>query len=137
MKLLNILNEIILKESKQEFSGDCFNSAYDFMMKRGYKNKNLKLVHSFVSGQGNLRGKRFTHAWCEDDENVFDYSNGREIEINKMIYYAIGNINPNQGKYYDFNDTIEMSSKHGDKGPWEIENKYYDEKYNKKTGFLD
>jgi hypothetical protein len=30
-----------------------------------------------------------------------------------------------------------MSSKHGDKGPWEIENKYYDEKYNKKTGFLD
>ena len=115
----------ILKESKQKFCGDCFDSAYDFMMEHGYKNENLKLVHGIVSGRGDLMGKRFTHAWCEDNENVFDYSNGREIEINKIIYYAIGNINSNQGRYYNFNDTIEMSIKYGNKGPWEIENKYY------------
>jgi hypothetical protein len=30
-----------------------------------------------------------------------------------------------------------MSNKYGNKGPWEIENKVYDQKFNSKTGFYD
>lgn len=117
--------------------GDCFDSAFDYMVEHGSTNKTLKLVHSIVSGQGKLSGKRYTHAWCEDDNNVIDTSNGNNFGVIKMLYYAIGNVNPNQGKYYDYNETLRMSTKYGTKGPWEIENKVYNEKFNSKTGFYD
>lgn len=117
--------------------GDCFDSAYEYMMEHGPTNKNLKLVHGIVSGQGKLSGKRYTHAWCEDENDVIDTSNGNNFKVIKMLYYGIGNINPNQGKYYNYNETLRMSSEHGNKGPWEIENKVYNEKYDPKTGFYN
>ena len=117
--------------------GDCFDSAFEYMMEHGPTNKTLKLVHGVVSGQGKLSGKRYTHAWCEDENYVIDTSNGNNFELIKMLYYGIGNVNPNQGKYYDYNETIQMSLKYGNKGPWEIENTVYDEKYNPKTGFYN
>jgi hypothetical protein len=137
MKLINILKSIVLKESKLPQGGDCFDSAYNYIINNGSKNKNLKLVHSVVSGQGKLSGKRYTHAWCEDGDNVIDTSNGNNFQVFKMLYYGIGNVNPNQGKYYDYNETLRMSNKYGNKGPWEIENKVYDQKFNSKTGFYD
>jgi hypothetical protein len=137
MKLINILKEMSLDTSNLPDGGDCFNSAYEYMVENGPSNKNLKLVHSIVSGQGKLSGKRYTHAWCEDDNNVIDTSNGNNFQVIKMLYYGIGNVNPNQGKYYDYNETLRMSLKYGNKGPWEIENKVYNEKFNSKTGFYD
>jgi hypothetical protein len=137
MKLINILKEMSVKKSKLPDGGDCFNVAFDYIIKHGSTNKNLMLVHGFVSGQGKLSGKRYTHAWCEDGDNVIDISNGNKFEILKMIYYGIGNVNPNQGKYYTYEEAIDLSSKYGTKGPWEIENKVYDEKFNSKTGFYD
>ena len=65
--------------------GDCFDSAFDYMVEHGSTNKTLKLVHSIVSGQGKLSGKRYTHAWCEDDDNVIDTSNGNNFEVIKML----------------------------------------------------
>jgi len=141
MKLINILKSMkvgeSLSESKLPDGGDCFDAAYNYIIEHGPNNPNLKLVHSFVSGQGKLSGKRYAHAWCEDDEFVIDTSNGNNFKVIKMLYYAIGNINPNQGKYYDYNETIRISTEQGNKGPWDIENKVYDEKFNPKTGFYD
>ena len=95
MKLINILKEMSLDTSNLPDGGDCFNSAYEYMVENGPSNKNLKLVHSVVSGQGKLSGKRYTHAWCENDNNVIDTSNGNNFQVIKMLYYVIGNVNPN------------------------------------------
>ena len=32
------------------------------------------------------------HAWVEDGSTVYDYSNGREIKMNKSKYYNLGAI---------------------------------------------
>lgn len=130
MKIL----DIILKEQNDlPDGGDCFDSAYDFILKNGKSNPNLKLVHGFVSGQGKLSGYRFTHGWCEDDDYVYDNSNNRIVKLDKFLYYSIGNIYPEQCKYYTYKEVLEKSAEHEYKGPWDVENKVYKEKYNPKT----
>jgi hypothetical protein len=54
-----------------------------------------------------------------------------------MLYYAIGNINEYQGKYYNNDEFLKMMITHGNKGPWEVENKVYKEKFNPKTRRYD
>lgn len=122
----------ILRESLPD-GGDCFDSSYDFMMKHGVSNKKLKLVHGFVSGKGDLSGYRFTHGWCEDEDTVFDNANNQSYRIPKQLYYAMGNIYSDECKYYDYHKTIEFSLKYKDKGPWEIDNKSFEEVWDPKT----
>ena len=134
MKFSNLLSEMLTEMGKQPDNGDCFDSAFDFMFEKGNKMKDLKLVHGFVSGKGELNGYRFAHGWCEAEDMVYDNANGRKGALPKMIYYGIGNIHPDDCKYYTFNETMKMAEKHMNKGPWEIENKVYKEKFNSKTG---
>jgi hypothetical protein len=134
MKFSNLLNEMLTEMGKQPDNGDCFDSAFDFMFENGDKMEGLKLVHGFVSGKGELNGYRFAHGWCETDDMVYDNANGRKGALPKMIYYGIGNIHPDDCKYYTFNETMKMAEKHMNKGPWEIKNKVYKEKFNSKTG---
>jgi hypothetical protein len=131
MKILDILFE----DSKKNLpdGGDCFDSSYDFILKNGKENSNLMLVHGIVSGHGELSGYRFTHAWCEDDEFVYDNSNNRVVKIPKIIYYSIGNINPEQSKTYTYRDVLTKSNEQKNKGPWDIENVVYKEKFDTKT----
>lgn len=137
MKLSQIAQKILIEMAGKKLSdgGDCFDSAFDFMTDNMWGNEyqNLKLVHNFVSGQGDLSGYRYTHAWVEDDDNVYDYSNGKTNKIPKILYYGIGNIFPEDGKYYGKNEVSKMISKYQTKGPWEIENKYYKEKWDPVT----
>lgn len=141
MKLSNLVPEIVIEMSKKKLpdKGNCFDASFEFMFKNSFTKDipNLKLVHGFVSGQGKLSGYRYTHAWCEDEENVYDYSNGRTLKIPKLIYYSIGNINPNQGKYYTNDEFKKMVNKYETKGPWEVENKVYKEKFNPETRSYD
>jgi hypothetical protein len=141
MKFINLVEEVVIEMAKKNLpdGGDCFDAAFDFMQDNIISGNipNLKLVHGFVSGQGELSGYRFTHAWCEDDENVYDYSNGKTVKIMKMLYYGIGNINEYQGKYYNADEFRKMVSIHKNKGPWEVENKVYKEKFNPETRRFD
>jgi hypothetical protein len=141
MKFIKLVEEVVIEMAKKELpdGGDCFDAAFDFMQKNVISGEipNLKLVHGFVSGQGELNGYRFTHAWCEDDDNVYDYSNGKTFKILKMLYYGIGNINEYQGKYYDKAEFGKMIATYGNKGPWEVENKVYKEKFNPETRRYD
>lgn len=134
MKFSKILEEMLNEMGHQPDNGDCFDSAFDFMLNKGNKIEGLKLVHGFVSGKGELNGYRFTHGWCEDDEMVYDNANGKKGALPKMIYYGIGNIHPDDCKYYSFDETIDMGQNSNHKGPWEIKNKVYKEKFNSKTG---
>ena len=75
--------------------GDCYEAAGRYMMdecdvKGGCEG--LVLVHGEVGGQGALDGVRFGHAWVEKGGTVIDKSNGRNITMPKVMYYAIGQV---------------------------------------------
>ena len=82
---------------KNNKGGDCYEVAGRYLMDESLKgNKNLILVHGEVEGQGPIAGIRYGHAWIEDGEMIVDKSGGRNIQLPKIIYYSIGNINPNK-----------------------------------------
>jgi hypothetical protein len=124
MKLLDIVESLRAKGQKKNMKGggDCFTVAVNYMIENGHDNKNLRVVHGIVDGHGSLHGWEFTHAWCEDGDNIIDNSNGKDMVIPKIIYYSIGNINQKECKYYDMNGVFEQIEKYGVTGPWEIEN---------------
>ena len=75
--------------------GDCYEAAGRYMMKEcsfGNDDCVLTLVHGEVSGQGPLEGIRYGHAWVEKGDSVIDKSNGRDINMPKFFYYAVGQI---------------------------------------------
>ena len=74
---------------------DCYQAAGRFLMDKwaGGCEHEFTLVHGIVTGQGEIAGVRYGHAWVEDEkELVYDYSNDREIILPKMLYYAIGQV---------------------------------------------
>jgi hypothetical protein len=110
---------------QKNLNGDCYVAAYR-LMSSNYK-KDMKLVHGLVVGQGNLAGIRYNHAWVESDDIVYDYANGRKIELPKPLYYKIGKIKESDIFRYDQADMYMMTSKTGTYGPWERklqQNKY-------------
>lgn len=50
---------------------------------------------------------------------VYDHSNGKELELPRVLYYAYGNIEPEQTRYYTFEETVSKSAETGHYGPWE------------------
>lgn len=110
----------LLKEIAQ---GDCYEAAGNLILPMFSQNpvpKDAKMVHGMVDGQGALQGKRYGHAWVETDDTVYDYANGRKLEIPKAVYYGIGNIRKEDNHYYtpeEARDWI-MKTKHW--GPWEM-----------------
>ena len=85
--------------------GDCYEAAGKLILYDRGKMENAKLVHGMVNGQGPLNGVRYGHAWVELDDIVFDYSNGRKLEIPKRVYYHVGQIKENDNIYYTQEET--------------------------------
>ena len=117
IKLKNILKEIA--------QGDCYEAAGKlitgaFMFSQKSMPKGAEMVHGMVDGQGALQGKRYGHAWVETDDTVYDYANGRKLEIPKAVYYGIGNIRKEDNKHYSPDEARKwiMKTKHW--GPWEM-----------------
>jgi hypothetical protein len=120
---------------RHDGDGDCMSAAVNLMMQfnssffaKPIKSKSGKtvLVHALVRGQGAAKGLRFPHAWVEDGDEVLDYSNGREIRMDKKVYYAIGGIKPKEKGAYSVYTYQEMkrklvSTKHY--GPWDLDEK--------------
>jgi hypothetical protein len=115
--------------------GDCYEAAAQFCMGSVYMAEPVEfvgepyLVHAEVKGQGKAEGIRFGHAWIEDDENVYDYSNGRKIVMPKIVYYAIGDIHTeNSEKYqrYTFPEARAKMLKTKHYGSWDIDTEYAD-----------
>lgn len=115
--------------------GDCYEAAGQFCMGSVFMPEPIEfvgephLVHAEVKGQGKAEGIRFGHAWVEDDENVYDYSNGRRIVMPKVVYYAIGDIQTdNSLKYqrYTFPEARAKMLKTKHYGSWDIDTEYKD-----------
>jgi hypothetical protein len=111
--------------------GDCYVVSGQIVI-RGIVDKNIKfkgtpyLVHAVVQ-HSKIKGLEFSHAFIEDDENVYDYSNGREIVMPKEIYYFFGKINTqDKDKYrkYTFREAKEKMYSTGNYGCWDIKSKY-------------
>ena len=107
----------ILLEGKM---GDCYPAAGRLAIEM-LGDKKVILVHGMVNGQGMLEGKRFGHAWVEyDNRKVMDHSNGKQLEVPKDAYYALGGVKEEDNKYYLPNKAIRMMTKSMHWGPWEM-----------------
>jgi len=108
--------------------GDCYIVSGRIAMQILHKDIKFKgipyVVHAEVRGQGKIEGVRYGHAFIEDDVNVYDFSNKREVIIPKQIYYYFGNINPNDPKKYrryTFLEAKKKMVKTGNYGCWDID----------------
>ena len=83
------------------------------------------VVHGEVTGQGAIEGLKYGHAWIEDDVNVYDWSNGRELEFPKAIYYMLGGIEDEDGKIYryTFDEARGKMLDTGHYGSWDLKTK--------------
>lgn len=50
---------------------------------------------------------------------VYDYSNGRKIELPQAVYYGLGRIDKADARYYTITEMRKTSLKFGHYGPWE------------------
>jgi hypothetical protein len=104
--------------------GDCYKANGKYFLDNMYAEPNLRLVHGEVMGQGELSGISYGHCWCELDGMVLDFSNGRNIELDKRLYYALGQIDRlNNLHTYDQETFSEKISKFGTWGPWDLKTK--------------
>jgi len=110
--------------------GDCYLVAGQLALE--IKNKDIDykgtpyLVHAEVKHSA-IDGLRYGHAFIEDDENVYDFSNNREIIMPKQLYYYFGDINPRDKKKYrkyTFKEAKEKMLSTGHYGCWDIEVDY-------------
>jgi hypothetical protein len=113
--------------------GDCYYIAGQFAMDNVFSPKKIDykgtpyLVHAEVQGQGKVSNLRYGHAWIEDDENVYDFSNGRELIIAKVLYYAIGDIrtnNPKKYQKYTFSEARKRMLQYKHYGCWDLDVEY-------------
>lgn len=115
--------------------GDCYYVAGSMAMNEGLppylQEAKIKMpefvgtpyvVHAEVEGQGAIAGLRYGHAWVEDDLNVYDYSNGREIVFPKQIYYILGQVITEKPKYYKytFKEAVAKMLDTGHYGSWDL-----------------
>ena len=113
--------------------GDCYYIAGQFAMDNIFTPKKIDykgtpyLVHAEVQGQGKVSNLRYGHAWIEDDENVYDFSNDRELIIPKVVYYAIGDIktdNPKKYQKYTFAEARRKMVQTRNYGCWDLDVEY-------------
>ena len=102
-----------------EDKGDCYQAGGRLIMSF-FGDKDHKLVHGMVSGQGALEGKRFGHCWVESRDTVLDHSNDKKLEIPKQIYYLMGRIDPAECHYYTAEEAAKKMSTIKHWGPWDM-----------------
>lgn len=121
-------------DPRTQAKGDCYEAAGTYMtMSHMYSNVPgididetfpYVLVHGEVMGQGELAGVPFGHAWVinRKHDTVIDKSNGRNIEMPRAVYYALGQIDRIGNLHvYTFNEMREKVLKYKHWGPWDLE----------------
>ena len=117
------------KISKKNKHGDCYVVAGRIALNnRLPKGENREFVgepyviHAQVIGQGAIEGLKYGHAWVEDDVYVYDYSNGRELKIPKVVYYKLGQVIEQQPIYfkYTFGEAKRKMAETGHFGSWDL-----------------
>jgi len=100
--------------------GDCYLANAKHFQDMADDDENLVLVHGYVISQTQQRVK-YDHCWIENDDTVFDFSNGRELEIPKQVYYALGHIKDSESFKYNEKELRKKVLKYKTWGPWDLE----------------
>ena len=102
--------------------GDCYEAAGSLALEfiRG-KFPKAELVHGVALNS--LDYMPMGHAWVEVGSKVYDYSNGRRLQLSKSKYYHAGAIDGLLKKGYKQHrykglEVAEAVLKHGHWGPW-------------------
>jgi len=111
----------------EKAGGDCFPVAGRAILDADeqMENNGFKLVHALVSGEGDLNGRRFFHAFNMLGDIVFDNSNGKNIMTRKEIYFSQGGIDPNlKGGFATYNkeEALINMAQNMHWGPWDLDN---------------
>ena len=98
--------------------GDCYQANAKEIM----YNSSLKgavLIHGIALLSSDK--KPFGHCWIEKGNTVYDFSNGKNIKINKNVYYNMGGIPVKGFKNYKYKlDEVRIKIvKTGHWGPWD------------------
>ncbi len=117
------------KSDDTSWKGQCYMNAINFMMTADEKTfeysidiDSLKVVHGIVTGGGeDNKGFRICHAWAEDDNFCYDHDakTNMVIQIPKIQYYALGEIQTVNTKRYKPREIFKEVSKHNHAGPWD------------------
>lgn len=107
--------------------GDCYesNARWIWINEDRSDIKQYTLVHGVVVGQEGteVENMEFGHCWIEKGDTVFDHSNGRDISLPKVFYYAFGQIFDMEKKYkfykYKIDEIVRFLYKTKNWGPWE------------------
>lgn len=94
---------------------DCFRAAMDYMKEHQ--------DHWLVHGRITSGGKRFCHAWVEDDDWVYEVSKAWPYALTKFDFYDVVQVaphDPSQYRKYDYRDTLFYLFKLKHFGPWHI-----------------
>lgn len=98
--------------------GDCYLAAARFLVSLGV-DTDARLVHGEVTGQGDVAGIRYGHAWVEINGSVIDPSNGRKLCVERERYYQLGKIDPSEVRSYSCHELLRATANSGHYGPWE------------------
>ncbi len=115
-----------MKQETMKAKGDCFEVAAKAMIDaRPFAALPIdyKLVHAIVSGQGELEGVRFAHAFnLLGDDTVIDNSNSQAIVLRRRDYFERGGIITKQGMYAEYSreEAMHLLCQHGHWGPWDL-----------------
>lgn len=119
-RVKTISEDIVTEAAKK---GDCYDANGRFMLDMKFlgRHKNMKLVHGVAILQTD--GKPFGHCWLEEGGTVYDFSNGKHLEVPKQLYYALGQI-PARGysKLYKYDqEQVALNIlKTSHWGPWDL-----------------
>jgi len=110
----------------EKANGDCFLvagrailNADELMEANGFK-----LIHALVTGEGDLEGRKFFHAFNMLGDVVFDNSNGNNITTRKEIYFNQGGVDPNlKGGFATYNkeEALINMAQNMHWGPWDLD----------------
>lgn len=79
------------------------------------------LVHGEVAGQGPLEGLTYGHGWVLDGEMVIDRSNGKDLRIPKVLYYAVGGVDHIGNVHtYTWEEAQKRILQYKHWGPWDL-----------------
>lgn len=104
--------------------GDCYEVAGRRVLNGSDE---LILVHGVVTGQGDIEGKKFGHAWVEYQHPemgiwlVEDNSNGRDITLPRDYYYDLARLDKSQMIRYRKEEVSKNILKHEHWGPWDAD----------------
>lgn len=95
--------------------GRCYMEALKYLESR----TDGRLVHGIVTGQKQIEGVRYGHAWVEFEEDgmEFVYDTTNEKVFPRVLYYAVGQITDT--KSYSLEEAYRECLKHRHYGPWD------------------